>query len=235
VSDAPAPPPKDALLEAVLAPGESILWSGRPRVGLAPGDGEAAAVAAVTAFAVLGIASLVFGLDVSVGIPSIGLPIAALAGCVLGLALTATRVAAAGKPLTVGLAALSPVFCVALLRGGVDRAMALICPAGALLFLLMWVALRWVEHRSTRYYLTRKRGFIEEPGRYVIAFELEGAPVARPDPLARGRLGTIELTAARGSIRTRQGLSMPVPATRRRFVRVPFPLEVVREWETRRG
>ena len=234
MSDPVPPGHGDPLLAAALAPGESILWAGRPRVGLAPGDGEAAAVAAITAFAVLGIASSVFGLDVRMGIPTIGLPIAGLAGCILGLALTLTRVAAAGRPLTLGLVSLSPVFFVALLRGGLDRALALACPACSLLFLLMWVALRWVEHRSVRYYLTEKRGFIEEPGRYVISFALEGAPLAHPDPLARGQLGTIELAAARGTIRTRQGLSMPVPATRRRFVRVPFPQEVVRTWEARR-
>jgi len=213
-----------------LRPGESIVWSGKPSTSLVPGDAEAALVAAVTLFASLNMAS-VFHVTERVGIPSFNVPLAALAGCVLGLAFMLTRVAAAGRPLTLGLAGLAPLFAVAAWVGGMEKAKALVCPACSLAFLLLWVALRWVEHRSTRYYLSRARGFIEEPGRYVISFEIQGAPVARPSRLAQGRVGTIELVAARGTIRTSRGVQMPVPAGRRRFVRIPFPAEVIRTWQ----
>ena len=215
-----------------LRPGESIVWSGRPRTGLAPGDGEAALVAAVTLFGALGIVTA-FHLEERAGVPPLGIPLAGLAGCVLGLVFVLTRMAGAGKPLTVGLAGLAPLFAVAVCVGGREKAYALACPASSLGFLLIWVALQWVEHRSVRYYLSRARGFIEEPGRYVISFEIEGSPVARPSRLAQGRVGSIELLAARGTIRTKRGLLMPVPAGVRRFVRIPFPDDVIRIWQGR--
>lgn len=229
-SQEPANPRESAsMVDRELRPGESIVWSGRPSTTLAPGDGEAALVAAVTLFGTLGIASALH-LDERVGIPPLGFPLAALAGCVLGLVFVLTRVAGAGRPLTIGLAGLAPLFAVATTIGGAGKAGALVCPACSLGFLLLWVALRWVEHRSVRYYLTRARGFIEEPGRYLISFELDGEPVARPSRLAQGRVGAIELTAARGTIRTNRGVLMPVPAGRRRFVRIPFPAEVIKAW-----
>lgn len=219
----------ESLVQRELLPGESIVWSGRPLTALAPGDGEAALVAAVTLFGALGVLGS-FGLFERVGVQPLSLPVAGLAGCVLGLVFVLTRVAGAGRPLTLGLAGLAPLFFVAAAVGGVAKAKALLCPATSLAFLLLWVALRWVEHRATRYHLSQKRGFIEERGRYVIAFEIEGAPIVRPSRLAQGRVGTIELAAARGMIRTTKGVLMAVPAGRRRFVRVPFPAEVVEAW-----
>ncbi len=221
----------ESLVAKELRPGESIVWSGRPRTGLAPGDGEAALVAAVTLFGALGIATA-FHLEERAGVSPLGIPLAGLAGCVLGLVFVLTRVAGAGKPLTFGLAGLAPLFALAVCRGH-DRVYALVCPASSLGFLLIWVALRWVEHRSVRYYLSRARGFIEEPGRYIISFEIQGSPVARPSRLAQGRLGSIELLASRGTIRTNRGLLMPVPAQRRCFVRIPFPDDVIQTWRGR--
>ncbi len=219
-----------SLVTKELRPGESIVWSGKPSTRLVPGDAEAALVASITLFAALNITS-VFHLTERVGIPSFGVPLAAFAGCVLGLTFMVTRVAAAGRPLTIGVAGLAPLFAVAVWVGGKDKLWALACPACSLGFLLLWVALRWVEHRATRYHLSRNRGFIEEPGRYIISFELEGAPVAHPSRLAQGRVGSLELQAARGTIRTTRGVHMAVPAQTRRFVRIPFPQEVVRAWE----
>lgn len=224
-----------SLVPGELRPGESIVWSGRPKIGLAPGDGEAALVAAVTLFGALGILGA-FHLP---GVPVLSMPLAGLAGCVLGLVFVVTRMAAAGRSLTFGLAGLAPLFvvaaCVDSENGGVEKAKALLCPACSLGFLLMWVALRWVEHRAVRYYLSRERGFIEEPGRYVITFEILGDPVVRPSRLAQGRVGTIEILAARGTIRTTRGVHMATPPRLRRFVRIPYPAEVVKSWRGESG
>jgi len=217
------------LVQRELRPGESIVWSGRPSTHLAPGDGEAALVAAVTLFGALGVLGA-FHLPERVGVPSLSLPLAGLAGCVLGLVFIVTRVAAAGRSLTIGLGGLAPLFVVAACVGGLEKARALVCPACSLFFLLLWVALRFVEHRAVRYHLSRERGFIEEPGRYVITFEILGAPRVRPSRLGQGRVGTIELLAARGTIRTTRGLHMATPPRLRRFVRIPFPASVVRTW-----
>ncbi|MEZ0229462.1 MAG: hypothetical protein ACAI25_12605 [Planctomycetota bacterium] len=220
----PAPSP---LVRRELKTGEAIIWSGRPIHGLAPGDGEAALVAAVSLFGALGVLGAFHVTDL-VNVPSPSLPIAGLAGCILGLVFIVTRVAAAGRSLTFGLAGLAPLFVVAACVGGLEKAKALVCPACSLAFLLLWVALRWVEHRAVRYHLSAERGFIEEPGRYVICFEIADDPVARPSRLAQGRVGSIDLLAARGTIRTTRGVHMAVPAGRRRFVRVRFPADVVR-------
>ncbi len=216
------------LVQRELKPGEVILWSGRPVAGIAAGDGEAALVAAVSLFGALGVLGA-FNLTELVGVPSLTLPVAGLAGCVLGLVIIVTRVAAAGRSLTFGLAGLAPLFVVATCVGGVAAASKLVCPACSLAFLLLWVALRWVEHRAVRYHLSAERGFIEEPGRYIICFEVADA-VARPSRLAQGRIGSIDLLAARGTIRTSRGVFMAVPAGRRRLVRVPYPSEVVKKF-----
>jgi hypothetical protein len=212
-----------------LRPGEAIIWSGRPATGIAPGDGEAALVAAVTLFGALGVLGA-FHVPERVGVPPLSMQLTALAGCVLGLVFVVTRVAGAGRSLTAGLAGLGPLFVVSACVGGVEKLRALVCPACSLAFLLLWVALRWVEHRSTRYHLSRERGFIEEPGRYIISFELLADPIARPSRLSQGRIGTLELIAARGTIRTTRGVHMAVPAQRRRFVRIEAPSSVARTW-----
>lgn len=218
----------ESLVQRELRPGESIVWSGRPVTSLAPGDGEAALVATVTLFGVLGILSA-FHLPEYVGV-ALSMPLAGLAGCVLGVVFVIARVAGAGRSLTAGLAGLAPLFVVAACVGGIEKAKALICPACSLGFLLLWVALRWVEHRATRYHLSQDRGFIEEPGRYIISFEIAGGPVARPSRLSHGRLGAIDLLANKATIRTTRGVQMKVPSGIRRFVRVPFPAQVVKTW-----
>jgi hypothetical protein len=219
-----------SLVRRELRPDEEIIWSGRPRARLAAGDGEAGFVAALVAFLALW-AACALHLVEEVGVPPLSFPLMGLASCVLGLVVVIGRVAAAGVSLTVALAGLAPLFAVAAAVGGMRQASSLVCPACSLSFLLMWTALRWVEHRSTRYHFSRDRGFIEEPGRYVISFELLAAPVARPSLMAQGRLGTIQLVAARGKILLKTGVHMPVPGQLRRLVRVPFPEEVVRAWE----
>lgn len=222
----PGAPPPASLLERALRPGERILWSGRPRTGIGPGDGEAALVGAVLVFSALGTASILFGWEHQVGTARAG-----LAACVFGLALAFGRATTAGATLTLGLALQGSMLALAAAKGGWAAASALVCPSASLLFLVAWAARRGLGSRGLRYYLTDARAFIERPGRFLVSFDLEGPPEVVPSRLAQGALATVRFMATNGRLVTGAGGLMKVPAPQCRFQRVEAPWELLEAWE----
>ena len=109
---------------------------------------------------------------------------------------------------------------------------ALLCPAISLAFNALWAGARWLRYRALRYHLSPKRGFIERPGLYVIAFDFDGPPVSIPSRLARGDLGTIRFLKPRGRLLARTGLLAGVPETKCEFLRVDDPDALVDVWES---
>lgn len=225
---APLPPPVPSLslLERVLQPGERILWSGRPRTGLAPGDGEAAIVGAILVFSTLGTLSVLLDWDEALGPARAG-----LAACVFGLALAYGRATTSGATLTLGLALQAPMLALAAAKGGLAALDALVCPATNLLFLVAWAARRGLGSRGLRYHLSAGRGFIERPGRFVVSFEFEGPPEVVPSRLGGGDVGSVRFLASHGRLSTAQGALQKVPGPQCRFVRVEAPWELVDAWE----
>jgi hypothetical protein len=220
------PSEPSSLLRRALKPGETIIWSGRPRTGLAPGDGEAALVAAIVVFSALGTASILAGWENQLGTARAG-----LAACVLGLAVALGRATISGATLTLGLALQAPMFALAAAKMGLAGFDALVCPLGSLAFLVAWAAFRGLGYRSLRYHISAERGFIERPGFSVISFEFEGPPDIVASRLAKGALGTVRFVAARGRVLLGAGAVVLVPKIRFEFVRVEEPEELVRVWE----
>jgi hypothetical protein len=218
--------PGPSLLAKALRPGESIVWSGRPRAGLATGDGEAAILAAIYVFSALGTTSVLLGWESELGVAPAG-----LAACVLGLALAYSRATTSGGWLTLGLVLQAFMLTLALAMGGVAALGALISPIATLAFLAGWAAKNGLRSRALRYHVSSERGFIESPGLYVISFEFEGPPEVVASRLAQGALGTVKFLAAHGRLLTRTGAVVPVSAPACRFVRVEEPERLVRAWE----